>query len=154
MADVLLSSIVGGGGEKTPATVVGLFDTGQLSNIISNNVSVAGLNSTLSGALTANTYKNVVSVAAPGRLLVAAAYRNNTTSRSVGLRITLDGVVFYDVFDLVNTSLGRGPVGSGITVPTGFNMSNYHFNTLSVDIKSSLTETDGIRFAILYTLDQ
>ena len=154
MADVLLSSIVGGGGEKTPATVVGLLESEQFSQIITPHISNIGVSVVFSGALTANTYKNVASVAAPGRLLFAAAYRNNTTSRSVGLRITLNGVVFYDVFDSAHTSIGRGPVGAGFISASGISMSNYHFNTLSVDIKSSLTETDSIRYAVVYTLDQ
>ena len=153
MADVLLSSIVGGG-ERTPATVVGLLSGGSASNTIHVQVGRAALEPALSGALTAGEYKNVVSVASPGRLLVATAYRNSTVSKSVGLRITLDGVVFYDVLDAASTTSGSGPIGAGIISLNGFSLSNYHFNTLSVDIKSSVAETNGIRFAILYTLDQ
>jgi len=154
MADVLLSSIVGGGGEKTPATVVGLFTDNMQTIVISSPIFQAGIAAVASGALTAGTYKNVVSVAAPGRLLFAAVYRAFAAARRVGLRITLDGVVFYDVFDSSSSTNGRGPVGAGFIPSTGISMSNYPFNTLSVDIKSSLTETNGISYAVVYTLDQ
>jgi len=155
MADVTLSSIIGNGGEKTPASVNGLVGNGAFSVIIGDSLRSAAFKESLSGALTANTYKNVLSIAVPGRLLIAAAYRRDTISRQVGLKITLDGVIFYDVFDKANSSIDRGPLGAGIILQSSsIHTHNYPFKTMSVDIKSSLTETDKIAYIIVYTLDQ
>jgi len=153
MADVLLSSIVGGG-EKTPAAVFGLIGSGELSNAMANLVTSVGLKKYSPGAMVANEYKNVLSVSGPGRLLFATAYRTTGDSQSVGLRIIIDGATFYDVLDLQDSIASRGVVGAGVISTSGISTSNYRFNTLSIDIRSSMTATNKMAYSFAYTLDQ
>lgn len=156
MADVLLSTVVGGGGRKVPTAIMGRSTMTPLAALIS---STAGFNSNigeqyLSGEMSAGIYKQVLNVATPGVLKLALVASNNTTSRNISMRLTLNGVVVYDVTAVAVALAQRGlvPVGSSISSqPPTFD--NIPFDTMSIDIKSSLTETDALTWMCVYDLE-
>lgn len=100
----------------------------------------------LSGALTADTYLELVSLSTPGWLRVAGVFRFDATSRSVGLKIVIDGTTVLDAADGAAGLLNGGwyGVGGGVTGAT-LAIEAIRFNSsLSLQIKSSITETDKI----------
>lgn len=106
------------------------------------------LRQTLSGALTADTYKTVLSVSGSGELNFCALSMVDATGRTCSLRITADGVV---VFEKTVVSLGSqkaivGVGGIDSSVPAGAaKFAPVPFcASLAVELKSSLTETDKI----------
>lgn len=104
---------------------------------------------TLSGALTANTYKSMVSVTGGGVLSLAAVTAVDTTSRDMAIRITLDGVVINTATTTATTVADRGAVAVGHVVMSGSTPmvlpQDLPFTTSClIEIKSSLTETDKL----------
>jgi len=107
----------------------------------------------LSGALTAATLKDVVSITGPGQIDYLAAYAKNTTSRTVRLVVILDGTTVFDATSSAVTANGSGLLavgqviaGSGTqrSAPIRFNASGL------IRLASSLTETDNV--AVGYAL--
>lgn len=100
----------------------------------------------LSGALTADTYSELVSISAPGSLRFCGVYRIDATSRTVGLKIVLDGVTVLADIDAALASSGTGWIGVGFAI--GANNGGFEairFNaSLSIHVRSSVTETDKI----------
>lgn len=140
-----LSQFLGGG--KRPATsVVNYFSGG---GVLSSGV-VAG-KAYLSGALTANTYKEVVSVTGAGEIAFAAAGANDATPRQVGLKLVIDGVT---VFDAVSSVVSGANQGMFLGMKEGaYAMPTVLFNeSFSVEVKSTLTETDKVSAHLSYTL--
>jgi hypothetical protein len=108
-----------------------------------------------SGALTANTYKEVLSVSNPGVVYFCAVKTLDATSRTLGLKIVIDSVT---VFDAVGATVAANNawmygIGEVLTGGTGQYSSQpvaVPFKTLSVSIKSSITETDKIALGVNY----
>lgn len=92
MADVTLSSIVGGGGGGgsglPSATSLQSREAGAL---------VAAPNSEFGGTFTASAtpsaWVSVLSLSTAGILFYAGVLQSNATSKTVGIRVTIDGVV-------------------------------------------------------------
>ncbi len=103
---------------------------------------------TLSGALTATTYKELLAVTGPGVIDICGAYAVDVTERTIGLKVIIDGTTVFDAVTAACTTQYGGiyaighPVYFGevniIPQPMVFN------STLSVLVKSSLNETDKI----------
>lgn len=105
---------------------------------------------TLSGALTANTYKTIVSVTGQGILKFCAVASVDTTSRTQSIRLTIDGVVVCEKSVASVNALNKGIVAVGGVVDSASvaRFDRLAFNTsLLVEVKSNTTETDK-----LYTL--
>jgi hypothetical protein len=108
----------------------------------------------LSGALTANTLRTVLSVSGSGEVPYLAGYAINTTSRTVRVRVLVDGSVVFDATSSAVTTAGSGLLVTGIradaTAFGGTTVPIYFRNSFEVQLASSLTETDLV--AIAYTL--
>lgn len=108
------------------------------------------LRQTLSGALTANTYKTVLSVSGAGELNFCALSTVDAIGRNCSLRITADGVVVYEktivALDSQKAIVGVGGIDSSISSAAKFAPVPF-FASLTVELKSSLSETDKV-FAI------
>lgn len=105
----------------------------------------------LSGALTGGAYTELVSLSVPGWLRFAAIATNDATSRTMGLKIVIDGTDVYDVVSstISTNEVGFAGVGNNINSPTagasGVTFESFRFNSsLSLQVKSSLSETDKI----------
>lgn len=142
------------GANRPPATIVNGYSAGGTSNVI---ISAAGENhgkKILSGALTATVYKELVSVTGAGFIDLASAYALDATARTIGLKVVMDGVT---AFDAVSASLsgayqGIIAIGSRAAATGGFtNFQRFYFNTsLSLQVKSSLNETDLVELNVFY----
>ena len=110
---------------------------------------------TLSGALTANTLKTVLSITGGGGVLRRLGMQTvDATARTLRMKITLDGTV---VFDATSASINSGSYG--IAAIGGFSgVSGYSADadqvpfaaSCLVEIASSLTETDKVKTYYLY----
>lgn len=102
----------------------------------------------LSGAMTAGAWTVVpgLSLTGAGQAALLAAYATNTTPRTVGLRVTVDGVEVFNATSNTVSSIGSGLVAAGKADSVAFGSSvPIRWNsTLLVEVKSSLTETDKI----------
>ena len=122
--------------------------TGDLTTSTAVAQSIIG-NKNLSGALTADTYKEMVSLSDSGILRLCGAFVLDTTSRTVGLKIVIDGTTVYDhVSPAITTTsegfysvgYGAAPAGQGFAAFESFQFNN----SLSISVKSSLSETDKV----------
>jgi len=108
-----------------------------------------GAKTTLSGALTANTYKEILSVTGRGVFYSLYAISMDTTSRKIGLKIVIDEVTVFDAVSGTLTSANQGIAAGGysnIVIPIYFNKS------LVASVKSSLSETDKVGLGHIYHL--
>ena len=107
----------------------------------------------LSGALTAATYSAaLVSVSGPGVLNLCWAYANDATSRTVGLKVVLDGTTIFDAVSNAAAAQYHGLFAVGCVEDA--NNRSYQpleFNSsMALYVKSSLSETDKITLAYAY----
>lgn len=104
----------------------------------------------LSGSLTANTYKEMVSLSSSGWIRLCGVYCVDGTSRTLGLKIVIDGTTVFDEVSSAITTANAGIMGVGHASLSSSNYSQsslemFRFNSsLSISIKSSITETDKI----------
>lgn len=140
-----------GGGATT--SVVNLHSSGGGSTIIGSASTSFSGKEVLSGALTANTLATALSVSGGGAVPVLVAYTKDATARTVRLKVTADGVSIFDATSASLSNADRGIYAAGqgsnpVTQgePIVFNSS------LTVEIASSLTETDKV--AIAYVLNK
>ena len=150
MADVTLSSILGGGGGGgglSSATSLPTF-VYPTSGQVSANVN------TDPGSLTANVWKSVVSVTGKGVFNGAAVRNGNTTSRTTGVRVTIDGVVVgtAELPSPVGVATVGASVGLSVATTGGgatcFAPSN---TSLLIEIRASDTNT-AVRYAAIYSV--
>lgn len=103
------------------------------------------LRQTLSGSMTAATYKTLVSVTGQGVLKFCASGQTDSTSRTQSLRITIDGVVVFEktVASVATPNKGILGLGGAVDSTTMVRFDRCRFNeSLVVEVKSSITETD------------
>ena len=142
-------------GNGPTTSVVNYFSSGGVrSTVVLTGSQYNGGKEVLSGALTANTLATVLSVTGSGSVPYLACYVKDTTSRSVRMEVTVDGVVVFDATsDTAGTASGTGILAAGAAggSPTSVQGDPIQFNfSLVVKIASSLSETDKI--AIAYAL--
>lgn len=135
------------GGRAATTSVVNAFSSGGVS---AASVPLASAREVLSGALTATTLKELLSVTGGGELPHLSAYAKDLTSRTVRLVVIADGVTCFDATSGATGANGQGILAAGVVggqgAPIRFNSS------LSVSVASSLSETDKV--AIAYTLNR
>lgn len=111
---------------------------------------------TLSGAMTAGVLKTVLSVSGKGKLPLLAVKFIDGTSRTVRVKITIDGGVAFDYTSAAIASAGDfvviiGNVGASSYVqealPITWNSS------LLIELADSLTETDKLGAYYKYHLE-
>lgn len=143
----------------TPSTksIVNFYSGGGSSFSVASLAASVNTNSLeiLSGALTANTLKTLLTINGPGQMPLLIAYTKDAVSRTVRCRVTVDSVVVFDATNgpYVTTSNGMVVVGSagGINVPPSYSSIPMRWNSSCViQVASSLTETDKV--AIGYAL--
>ena len=130
------------------ASIINAFSSGGTAtaySLSSNNVLEQ-----LSGSLTADTLKTMVSHTGRGRVNALVIYAKDSTSRTLRCKLTVDGVV---VFDATSNAVSGGPgfgmivIGGAITNSVEFQPIDYQ-ESLLVEIASSLTETDKVAIGV------
>lgn len=154
MADTTLSAVVGG--NRPPVSINGrtVTVTGQVGSATVAQMNAAGAPG-LSGALTANTWKTVVNLTGIGIAKLANVWQVDTTARSLGIQVTLDGTVVYTNFVAATATNGHGLNAIGATTgnPGSIVFERVPFSaSLKIEIKSSLTETDKLAYLAIYDL--
>lgn len=149
-----LSSIVGSPQDRPPTSIGGRNVTSRGAVGSAATLALIG-EQILSGALTANTYKSILTLSVPGVLKLCSVWQTDATARQVGLKIVIDGVTAFDLYAASSSSANTGINGVG-SMRQGLldSTDRVPFNTLDVQVKSSLTETDKVAAMILYDLVQ
>jgi hypothetical protein len=149
-----LSQFAGG---AATTSIVNFYSSGGVqSSAVINAAAAGGAREVLSGALTAATLATALTVTGGGEIPALSVYTKDTTSRTVQIRVTVDGVVVFDATSSAVTVVNNGLIvvgfqnGSAGLTPSA---APIRFNTsLTVQIASSLTETDKV--AIGYILNK
>ncbi|HMW22340.1 MAG TPA: hypothetical protein PKC59_02800 [Burkholderiaceae bacterium] len=129
------------------ASIINAFSSGGTAtaySLSSNNVLEQ-----LSGSLTADTLKTMVSHTGRGRVNALVIYTKDNTSRTLRCKLTVDGVVVFDATSNAVASPGFGMIviGGAITNSVEFQPIDYQ-ESLLVEIASSLTETDKVAIGV------
>lgn len=137
-----------GGGVKPPTALINYCsDAGSYTT--ANAPGSYSLKRTLSGATTANTLKSVLNITGSGVISFLSAHCADGTSRTVRLKVTLDGVVVFDTTSIALSTAGFGLIAIGD--PTAFDPITFN-KSLLVEIASSLSETDKLYTNYYYRL--
>lgn len=132
-----------------PTSIVNLQSGGGGALVVANS----GAKITLSGALTANTYKEILSVTGRGVFYNLYAISMDTTSRTIGLKIVIDEVTVFDAVSGALTSASNGIAAGGCGGTYGATIIPIYFNkSLVASVKSSLSETDKVGLGHIYHL--
>lgn len=134
-------------GDKPPISILPMKTAAGALRLNTELTSIG--NNVLSGALTADVYKEIVSLSTSGVLRLCGVKTENGTSRTLGLKIVIDGVTVFDETSGATTVNDGGFWGVGFSTNAVGGSSSYNesfkFNrSLSLQIKSSLSETDLI----------
>jgi len=114
-----------------------------------------------SGALTADVYSEILSITSAGWLRLAGVWSQDATLRYISLKINIDGNDVYDQISGGISSSGEGFFAVGHTykqqasgyTPQSNVLEKFRFNkSLSISVKSSLTETNKVNFRYLLGL--
>lgn len=103
----------------------------------------------LSGAMTANTLKTVLSATGAGTMHHFAGQFADGTLRTMRIKITVDGVVIFDYTSAANTTPSAiAAIISGFSGTSTADETPIRFNSsLLIEAASSLSETDKFTFA-------
>lgn len=137
------------GGARVPKVIVNKCSTNgtSIANAINPNAKVI-----LSGALTATTLVAALSLTGPGSCKFLSVLAIDTTSRTMRLKLTIDGVVVFDSTSAAITiaSSGLVAIGGMSSVPY---IEDVRFNSsFLAEIASSLSETDKIALNTIYNM--
>lgn len=111
----------------------------------------------LSGSVTANTLSTVLNLTGPGTLEHLHVFTNDATSRTIRMKLVLDGVA---VFDFTSAAIASSNSG-GCVVGVYENVGSYLValqkvpfkNSCVFSIASSLTETNTLTIGAIYSLN-
>lgn len=99
------------------------------------------------GAMTANVWKEILSVQSPGVLRYLCLVNGSATSKMFGLRIKIDGATVSELMMTSNSSTARHGITTDIAAFNGAvstpTLISVPFNTLVVEAASSVTLTAG-----------
>jgi len=140
------------GGIKPPKVLVGAngtIGTGDAFANYAGGTEANNVRDTLSGVLTAATYKDIVSVTGSGCVKFLGVHAQDATMRDMYIKLTIDGTQVVERTVLANTVLFAGAVAVGaIGAPNpgnGYVFENLYFNaSMVIAVKSSLSETDKV----------
>lgn len=118
-----------------------------LQNAVGTGATAAGTGAVLSGALTADTYKTILSITKPGVLRLAGVVAVDATARTVTIKVEVDGkTIATSAYATSAGAQAAWAVGywynSAGSTPTF--IDEIPFNTLRISVKSSLSETDKL----------
>jgi hypothetical protein len=151
-----LSQFMLGAAGRSPISIVNGFEAGGKS-IVCNYLSSA-TKEILSGVLTAGTYKELLSVSGAGVISLLCGVTLDTTSRTLGLKLVVDGITAFDaVSETITTTLKGIPIVGffpGATISATYKQISFipFHSSFAVSLKSSLTETDKLKMHIIYHL--
>ena len=136
------------GGSRPPKLLVNQCSDGSLINGVPTN----GTITILSGALTAATLKSVLTISGAGAVKYLGLRKLDTTSRTIRLKITIDGVAVFDATSAVDTVSTHGFIAVGNRIDASFPiLDSVTFNSsLVVEVASSLSETDKLVINTIY----
>jgi len=141
------------GGNRATTSIVNAWSSSAAAAGLTNVNALGGspARAVLSGSMTSATYKTLLSVTGAGECSLLALYTADTTSRTLGLRITVDGVVVATMTTAAIVAANSGLLHAaglyGGPPPIRFNAS------LLVEALSSVTETDKLTLSYLYNLN-
>ena len=112
-----------------------------------------------SSSVAANELQTMLRITGRGVLNFVSAYTGNTTSRTVRIKVTIDGVVIFDATSAAVTSVSYGMVAVGSypsnSVPALTFQPIRFYGSCVVEIASSvLNDSTYITTAINYEVDQ
>lgn len=138
--------------DSPPKTIINTWSAGGALCVAIGSAHNA--KSTASGSLTANVLKSMLSISGAGVLKIAAVYATDTTSRTMRLKITLDGTAVFDATSAECTTSAGTQVGVGSLAPPvspAILPERIVFNSSCVvEIASSLSETDRVYLLSAY----
>ena len=111
---------------------------------------------TLSGAMTANTLKTLLSISGVGAQLLHLTFRtNDATARTIRVKITVDGTVICDSTSASISTSGSGGLWAGIRSTSSPNapITITSNSSLLIEYASSLSETDKITSEYFYNTE-
>lgn len=150
------TATLGLGGNPATTSVSNLFVAGGTSVANINAQTTHGGIEVLSGALSAGVFAAVPGMSFTGRgsIPLLSCYAKDTTSRTLRMRVTVDGVaVFTSAASNAITVANTGIYAAGEFTGTGYFGQGYpiRFNSSClVEVASSLGETDKV--AVGYVL--
>ena len=134
-----LSQFAGGAATRT---IVNAFSSGGVSGSGLTAGQSTGSREVLSGALTAATLKDIVSITGGGQMSYLVAYAKNATSRTIRLVVILDGTTVFDATSSAGSANGSGVIAVGRPGASG---SPIRWNaSCLIRVASSLSETDNV----------
>lgn len=144
-----------GSGQRPPKVLVNKYaDSGFVCARVDLSTNGANAKQVYSGAMTAATLKTILSVTGAGSIDYLSVRGMDITSRTLRMKITIDGVVVLDSTSAATADassngavyIGVGD-GSGATWPAAYEPTLFNASLL-VEVASSLSETD--KFLIGY----
>lgn len=127
-----------GGASVATNSVVNAFSTTGVAVTTFQFSSVRGTKETLSGALTANTWKRLVNITGgAGSLSQCAALSADATSRTIGLRVVIDSVTSPYAFDSVSAATAATDTGIYAAGGTGADAANLFVDGMPIKWKTS-----------------
>lgn len=121
----------------------------------------SGCKAYASSSVAANALQDMLSITGRGVLNFVAAHTNDTTSRTVRLKITVDGTSVFDATSSAITTSGNGVVGIGCVVGAAttpcvvvFQPVRFYASCLVQIASSVLNDTTKITTLIQYEVDQ
>ena len=144
-----LSQFLGNAALK-PKSIVNVWSGGTLTYVSLSSFPTRAA-TVLSGAMTASTLKTVLSISGRGAIGFLAFRQEDSTARTMRIRITLDGTVIFD-----SSAASAAAANQGQTVIGEISGSNILETLMTFDAQllieasSSATETDKMRFAYAY----
>lgn len=113
-----------------------------------------------SGAMTAGVLKAALTLTGRGRMNWFAAWNATAVSRTIRVKVTLDGNVVYDkttpgsaTSGVGLLAIGAGNAAAGVSSSVAFQPLDYRVSCL-IEVANSLSETDGITYGYNYEVHQ
>ena len=148
-----MPGIFSSNGSRPSISIVNKFSAGGYSVGTINNVLGKEI---LTGALTADTYATILEVTSgPGFLTILSVVANDTTARTLTIKLTIDGTEIFEATSDSITSADTGIIVLGTYEGAGIlsDANGRPWKTsLKIEVKSSLSETDKSTVYVAYDL--
>ena len=147
--------------QRATTSIVNFQSTSPCTATVSKAGSGANVKAALSGALTAATPKTMLNITgSAGEMAWLSVYAIDGTSRTVRIRVTVDGVTSPYAFDSITGTISTADGGIIVignlvsaTVISIISLNLKWRSSLLVEIYSSLTETDKLVLQYNYALE-
>lgn len=146
-------------GLRPPKTIVNGFSTSGFTPMLSTAFGAQqGAKRVLSGSLTANTLKTVLSLSGQGIVNYLSFFSLFNITRTMRCKVTIDGNVVFDSTSAPFSSYDGGfVIGAASPVPSGAAAISLeqipYYNSFVVEVASSLTETDNMAVDVIYKVN-